>query len=653
MRTRDERLGAMTRRRLGGAAVCGALISVLLACSLSADEVPGETEQSMALIGKGRELLAFREVEVVTLPAMRAQSPEEAQSSVTVLSGEDVKRWGTLGLADAFRGIAGIDVLRVTPNQWEVTARGFNQLLSKRMLVMVDGRTVYADFHGLTPWDALPVVLEDIERIEIIRGPGSALYGANAFNGVINIVTRPVESSVGTRLATRIGDRHFFENSVIHADTIGSWGYKFTGGWRQREVCEGAAPYAMKKVTVLAQRGFGQNAMLTISAGAVDGQFQYLIDHLNYNEIDGWTGYGEVDLDVGELSLQMFTNVISFSQTDSIFDGSSDGRIMTYDGEAQYSRILGPGQRLVVGGSMRRNDIRCDLLGGDRVQYLTAGYVQHEWRPTQHVEILLGGRADYHELTGEHLTPRASMVVNPWKGHYIRASGGSAFLNPTFLESYISYVTSSVPGFDLSVRGDEGLSPETVISYELGYRFARPEFTLRAEAFHCELSDLIMRKVVETIPSPPAPIPGVPMSIEYRNETDGKVYGGEFSLSVAPSKGLRVLSSYSYQRVEDPDTESGLSLSPRHKASLGVDLGLPFRSTATLWSHFVSSTEWETGRVDDRLLVNGYLAHDLWKDRMVIEVAVVNLLGEEMREYPDAYLLERQVSVGILLSHLR
>jgi iron complex outermembrane receptor protein len=584
---------------------------------------------------------------------MRVQAPEEAQSSVTVLSGEEVRRAGAFGVADALRGVAGIDVMRITATQWEISARGFNELMSNRMLVMVDGRSVYQDFQGLTAWEVVPIALEDIERIEIVRGPGSALYGANAFNGVINIVTKPVESCIGTRLSTRVGNHNFLENALIHADTMGCWKYKLTGGWRRRRALEGEASYETKGATGLLERPLGRDASMSISGGTLDGELEYWIDRLNVKEIDGRIGYGKIDFENGGLSLRMFTNVTYFTEKDTVFHMDEDYRIATYDAEIQYSRILGFGQRLVLGGSVRRNEVDCELLGPARVQYLRAGYIQHEWRPTPRLEILLGGRADDHELAGEQFTPRASIVVNPWKGHYFRMSTGTAFLNPTFLESYLDYSTSSAPGFDLSVRGNEHLDPETVTSYEVGYGFVSPKMSARVEVFRNVLSDIIARKVTETLPSPPAPVPGLPTTIEYRNDIDAEAYGGEIALSLIPASDFRVSGSYSYQRLEDRSMNRELRTSPRHKLSVGVDAKLPYKTTGTIWTHFIGGTEWEDVTIDERVLVNGYLRHALWPDKIALEAMVFNATGERMREYPDAGRLARQVAIGVSLAYSR
>lgn len=134
------------------------------------------------------------EIEVVTA-AKKVQKISEAPAAMYVITEEDIKQSGATTIPDVLRIVPGIDVMEITATDFAINARGFNQEMSNKMLVLIDSRTMYWDFYGLIAWDSFPIALEEIKRIEIVKGPGSALYGANAFSGVINILTKSQKSS--------------------------------------------------------------------------------------------------------------------------------------------------------------------------------------------------------------------------------------------------------------------------------------------------------------------------------------------------------------------------------------------------------------------------------------------------------------------------
>ena len=141
--------------------------------------------------GEGGSLKTEQLFEETVVTASRtAQSPLDAPNSTSIITEQDIRLSGITKLPELLRRLAGVDIMEVTGAQSEVSLRGFNQRLSNKVLVLIDGRSVYIDLLGATLWPALSISVEDVERIEVVRGPGSALYGADAFNGVINIITK-------------------------------------------------------------------------------------------------------------------------------------------------------------------------------------------------------------------------------------------------------------------------------------------------------------------------------------------------------------------------------------------------------------------------------------------------------------------------------
>ena len=142
--------------------------------------------------------------ETVVTASKTAQSPLDAPNSTSIITEQDIRLSGITKIPELLRRLAGVDIMETTGSQTEVSLRGFNQRLSNKVLVLVNGRSVYVDLLGATLWTTLSIGVEDIERIEVVRGPGSALYGADAFNGVINIITKtPGEGGSGVNVGLR------------------------------------------------------------------------------------------------------------------------------------------------------------------------------------------------------------------------------------------------------------------------------------------------------------------------------------------------------------------------------------------------------------------------------------------------------------------
>ena len=173
----------------------------------------------------------FTEEELVTTASKRAQSAREAQSATSVIDGEDVMCCVPLSIPQALRAVPGLDIATVTTGDANLATRGFNGPLSNRMLVMMEGRSIDIDLYGMTPWGYFPLSRHEIDRIEVIRGPGAARYGPNTFGGVVNIVTKPPEQIQGTRLGVCVGSDKTFETTILHAAVLGRFDYKVSGSW--------------------------------------------------------------------------------------------------------------------------------------------------------------------------------------------------------------------------------------------------------------------------------------------------------------------------------------------------------------------------------------------------------------------------------------
>lgn len=175
-------------------------------------------------------------METVTSVSKREQRRTDSAAAVTVLTNDDLRRSGATTIPDALRMVPGLNVNSVNSSQWAVSARGFNQVFSNKLLVLMDGRSVYTPLFSGVYWDSLPTTLEDIDRIEVIRGPGATIWGANAVNGVINIVTRDARDTQGVMLYGGGGNLHPAMSGVRYGDQIGeNTYYRVFGGYHSKD----------------------------------------------------------------------------------------------------------------------------------------------------------------------------------------------------------------------------------------------------------------------------------------------------------------------------------------------------------------------------------------------------------------------------------
>ena len=146
------------------------------------------------------ELELLKEEEMVSIATRHEQPLSEAPSNVYVITDEDIRHSGAVDLPTVLRRVPGLEVMQTTGAEFNVSARGDNQLLANKILVLVDGRSIYVDAQAIVFWKSIPVTLPEIKRIEVLKGPAAAVYGFNAFDGVINIITKPPEEMKGTTL---------------------------------------------------------------------------------------------------------------------------------------------------------------------------------------------------------------------------------------------------------------------------------------------------------------------------------------------------------------------------------------------------------------------------------------------------------------------
>ena len=180
------------------------------------------------------EALYLKE-ETVSIASRYEQPISRAPSDVYVITDEDIRNSGATDIPTLLRQVPGMEVMQMNAVDFNVSVRGNNQLLANKLLVLVDGRSIYIDQVGTVLWKLLPVTLTEIKRIEVLKGPASAVYGFNAFDGVVNIITKSPEEMKGTTEQTAGGGLGTLLANAVQAGTAGNWGYRLSGGHEQNQ----------------------------------------------------------------------------------------------------------------------------------------------------------------------------------------------------------------------------------------------------------------------------------------------------------------------------------------------------------------------------------------------------------------------------------
>jgi len=559
------------------------LLAMLTMEIIAQAPLPGYTEESrprsdQALIP---ELDLIKEEETVSIAARHEQPISQAPANVYVITDEDIRHSGATDLPTVLRRVPGMDVMQVSGADFNVSARGNNQSFANKMLVLVDGRSIYVDIQGVVWWKAIPVTLPEIKRIEVLKGPASSIYGFNAFDGIINIITKSPEEMKGTTLQFGGGELGTISSAAIHANKIGDFSYRLSIGrdqnqqWRNRD----ALAFRSNKFNVHSEYALPSDAKLLVSGGFVDvNRFDGPIGETVSVSTRPSLGYANVSYERGNFFLRGSWSAYWDSTTNTINpllanfirltdrDGSSVMPFMsnTYNFEAQHALELGASNRLTYGANYRHNSLSSsgtDAFGRENRLGL---YLQDEWRATQSLTLVAGLRYDLDSFINPTVSPRVALIYQASPEHTFRASASAAYRPPTMLETRVDQQAVTTVPFIFTnttfIKGASNLHPEQIISYEAGYQgwFFKHRLRLRADLFFNHLSDLVTNRTSGSTAS----------FINDPGQAD--IYGGEAGIEFLATSWLTGFANYSYQEIGQSFSGTARRGAPRFKYNAGL-----------------------------------------------------------------------------------
>ncbi len=610
-------------------------------------------------------LEALLEMEVTSVNK-KAQRLGEVAGAVYVITRKAILRSGVTSLAEALRLAPGIQVARIDANKWAISARGFNHQFADKLLVMIDGRTVYSPSFSGVYWDAQDVLLDDIERIEVIRGPGAAVWGANAVNGVINIITRSAVETEGTLATLGVGGEERFLGGLRHGRRLGDnvWGRAYVKHQRwddSRDAIDGGAggdrwwrsqggfrldghPGADDRWTLQGdlyharehQRtnrwqdpGRPENAMrapLYLETGVDDR-----VESEGWNLLGRWN---HTTAGGGRIELQLYFDhtrreEFLLGQRHDIFDLDLQHQFSPWRG---HDLIWGLGYRHI------RDQFENSWVGAMQPERqgrdLYSAFIQDEITLSAGLRLILGAKFEHHDDLGLQTQPSARLLWRPDDRNTLWASVSRAVRAPSRLERsgrMVTFVAPAFPPFVPDARafhalGNQDLGAETVIAWEFGYRLLAAEnLSIDLALYDNAYSDLTYFQRLS----------GAPLSdVRYANGLKGHTRGMEITVVWSPLEWWRLEGWYSHIAADawlggSVVTTIGEALvegsTPGNQFSLRSEMDLPHQLSLDLWiQHSGALRRSSASRPESA--VPAWTSFNLrlgWRPRQDLELALV------------------------------
>jgi outer membrane receptor protein involved in Fe transport len=402
--------------------------------------------------------------EVIVVTASRTeQKLHDVPSAVTVLSAEEIEAIPADDYGDVLRNVPGLNVSQMSARDIQITGRGATNSLATSQLVLLDNRTLYLDFFGFVMWDFLPVNPNEIKQIEVVRGPGSAVWGANAMSGVVNLITKRPKEMVGTSLLVGGGELGTLYGSLTHAGSADKLGYKLSAGYYEQDpyprptgtIPGKTTPYppfaneGTKQPKVDLRLDYDPSAESSWTFGTGYAGTDGLV-HSGIGPFDIASGarmtYGKVDYARRALHVTAFANMLDADSTNLLTVSAATGRPLgfsfktdTYNVDVGNTSVAGRHHIFTYGGNARRNEFDLEIANPRVTERDELGvYLQDEILIGDKARWLIGARWDDLDVIDPVVSPRTSLLVSPSPNHTFRLSYNRAFRAPSAINNFLA-----------------------------------------------------------------------------------------------------------------------------------------------------------------------------------------------------------------------
>ncbi|MBL0318240.1 MAG: TonB-dependent receptor [Alphaproteobacteria bacterium] len=517
-------------------------------------------------LGNLERLKALKNTKVTSV-SKQPEDPFEAAAAIYVITREDIKRSGATSIPEILRGVPGLDVAQIGSDRWAVSSRGFNDQLTNKLLVLIDGRSVYTPVYSGVNWDSQDVPIDDIKQIEVIRGPGAALWGANAVNGIINIITEEANNTIGKTASVIVGNNEEVGNARIGGKISDNAFYRTYVKYSNHEESHALAGGQNHDGWDNAQTGFRIDWDKT-SHDNVTFQgdiYKENVDRIailptlappfaqsvtDDNPVYGGNLLGRWNHTNSNGSNSILQTYIDHFSRD--FDVSRE-HVTTFDLDFQntlasmgiHEITWGVGYRLTAHNEPDR--FYFEFLPHQRSDNLFSSFIQDKMtlRPDE-VFLTLGSKFEHNDYTGIEIQPSARLAWLPTKNQTVWGAVSRSVRTPSRAEHDITQILATIPfsGFVEQV-GRDGFDSEDLIAYELGYRIRPKEsLTIDATAFYNDYNHLRTFEIA-------GPASGdIALPLTIYNNGYGESYGFELTTSWQVSSIWELSGSYSFIEID-------------------------------------------------------------------------------------------------------
>jgi iron complex outermembrane receptor protein len=575
-------------------------------------------------------------IEVISL-SRSPQKLSEIASGILVITNEDIRRSGATNIPEALRLAPNLQVAQLSSSAWVISARGFNTVFANKLLVLIDGRTIYTPLFGGVLWDMQSVLLEDVERIEVISGPGGALWGANAVNGVISIITKRARDTqglvvtgaagdfmkmhVGARFADSIGKRSHYRVYAQHSERNGTFlpdGTRNVDSWRNTQAGFrfGLYPTQADQFAIQGDVNIGTRETPTEGSGFDAHNLLVRWAH-KVNEKSNFT-------------VQMYYD--RYWTNDPLTLGDE---MKTFDLDFQYTAAIGSRHNLVWGAGYRHVDDHvynrtiAGLLPEKRLMPIYSVFIHDVISLTERTKLTLGSKILHNVFSGFEAQPSVRFAFSPNNRNTVWAAVSHATRPPTRFDVDYFLPLEPQPSNVPSVAGGPNFDSEKMNAFEAGYRVEpSSRIMLSLATFYNVYNSLYS---VEALPGT--------QTFQIQNGSEASTWGAEFSGTCQVTPGWRLRGGFTYfakdvraskGRTHDP---SYLSNDAKHHLVLQSMLNLPFNLKLDIVARYMDyiPASFATARIPEYATADARLAFNY--KSMEISVTAQNFLKARHSEY--------------------
>jgi iron complex outermembrane receptor protein len=646
---------------------------VALALGLASEAIAAPYDEDLADLS----LEELGSVEV-TSASKRSEPEIGVAAAIYVITAEDIRHAGATSLPEALRLAPGLEVARIDANKWAVGVRGFGSRLARSILVLIDGRSVFSPLFRGTYWEVQDTLLEDIDRIEVIRGPGGALWGANAVNGVINIITRSARETQGTLATGAAGSEERGAVAVRQGGQLGEHlfyrAYAKYFDRDEQKAAPGVTPFdewRMGQVGFRADYDGSERDRFTLQGDLYAGRSGQRVMVSFYDppslvplsgeaELFGGNVLGRWDhrfASAGDSTLRIYydrtgRDDLNFDETRDTVDAEFDHRFAFW----RQVVVWGAGYRL---SAARTSSISPTIRfqPPNRTDHLVTAFLQDELAIVpDRLRFIAGVKLEHNAFTGFEVQPtlRAAWTPNSTNTIWAAVSRSVRAASPTDQDRVVDTLVDAAGPTFRRLQGSRDVKSEVIRALEGGYRGEiGKRVAVALSVFYNLYSNLVSQEPGDAFPEAEPPPPHTIMPLTLGNGIEGHSYGGEFRYDLSVTRWLQLHGFYSYVRLDmrprpgslDTTTEANLEgTSPRHQVSLRAWLRLPRHLGLDLTFRFVD--ELPAQQVDAYANLDVRLA---WSPSRNQEIALVaqNLLQDHHFEFAASNPLTTQVQRGV------